>query len=639
MIPVFASLSMLTLVSLPAAPQVAAGLNTGGETGLYESVLFEENLMVPMRDGVRSATDIYRPVRNGRPIDEKLPLLLSRTGYNKTREGFVEQAHYFAQHGYVVALQDDRGTYASEGIQNKYIGWGRDGHDAIEWLATNLPYVDGQVGMWGTSYGAHTQASAAIWNPPHLKTLVINHGGLYNGWHHKIRNHGVFELGQQIGWAFSQASQQVYNPVAKKMMANEDAADWVRTFSSGNRGLTPLASAPNFEEYIYDQMTRQDYDDFWRQPDLNWSLHYDQTSDIPMLQIGGWYDSYTPGSILNYLGLATTKESPQRLLVGSWTHGGNERSYSGNIEFGAEAATSDFRGAFHVRWFDHFLKGKKTGVEDEAPIRLFVMGTGDGHKDPNGRLFAGGYWLSTSDWPLPGTRFTPYYFHSDGTLKAEQAAPNVPPTTYTYDPRHPVPTIGGSFSQQAILKMWSGGYDQRENEDFPGSTPPYLPLRVRPDVVVFQTEPLAEDAVVIGPIVVKLYASSTAVDTDFTAKLVDVYPPSEDYPSGYDLNITDGVIRARYRNSPEQQEFMTPGEVYEFTIDPFPTANVFKKGHRIRIDISSSSYPRFDVNSNTGEPLKNSRRVVLANNSIYHDASHPSHVILPIVPAAAAGSR
>ncbi|MBI4540408.1 MAG: CocE/NonD family hydrolase [Gemmatimonadetes bacterium] len=602
-------------------------------------MLFKENLMVPMRDGVRSATDIYRPARNGQPIDEKLPLLLHRTGYNKKGEVLVQQAHYFAQHGYVVAVQDDRGTYASEGIQNKYIGWGRDGHDAIEWLATNLPYVDGQVGMWGTSYGAHTQASAAILNPPHLKTLVINHGGLYNAWQHKIRNHGVFELGQQIGWAFNQASAQVYNPVAKKMMANEDAADWVRTFSSGNRGLTPLASIPNFEEYIYDQMTRADYDDFWRQPDLNWSLHYDQTSDIPMLQIGGWYDSYTPGTILNYLGLAKIKKSPQRLLVGSWTHGGNERSYSGNVEFGAEAATSDFRSAFHVRWFDHFLKGEKTGVEAEAPIRLFVMGTGDGHRDANGRLFHGGYWLSTSSWPLPGTRFTPYYLHSDGTLKAERAGPNVPPTTYTYDPRHPVPTIGGSFSEQAILKMWSGGFDQREKEDFLGSTPPYLPLRVRPDVVVFQTEPLAADVAVIGPIVVKLHASSTAVDTDFTAKLVDVYPPSEDYPSGYDLNITDGVIRARYRNSPERPEFMTPGEVYEFTIDPFPTANVFKKGHRIRIDISSSSYPRFDVNPNTGEPLGKGRRVVPADNSIYHDATRPSHVILPIVPAAGSGSR
>ena len=230
-----------------------------------------------------------------------------------------------------------------------------------------------------------------------------------------------------------------------------------------------------------------------------------------------------------------------------------------------------------------------------------------------------------------------YYFHSDGTLSTKSPDTSVLPTIYTYDPDHPVPTIGGSFSPQRPLTD-SGAFDQREVEykgdpskGFYGSSAPYLPLKARHDVVVFQTEPLAKDVTVVGPIVVKLFASSTAVDTDFTAKLVDVYPMSKDYPSGYEMNITDGILRARYRNSPERQEFMKPGEIYELVIEPFPTANVFKKGHRISIDISSSNFPRFDVNSNTGEPLGLERRKVKADQSIYHDSLHPSYVVLPIL--------
>jgi len=207
-----------------------------------------------------------------------------------------------------------------------------------------------------------------------------------------------------------------------------------------------------------------------------------------------------------------------------------------------------------------------------------------------------------------------------------------------------VPTIGGSFS--GALKR--GPFDQREREfkglrggaqnGFYGSKPPYLPLKARPDIVVFQTEPLKEDVEVVGPIAVTLYAASTAVDTDFTAKLLDVYPPSKDYPAGFDMNLTDGIIRARYRNSPAKQELMKPGEVYRFTIEAFPTANVFKKGHRIRIDVSSSNFPRFDVNPNTGEPLGQHRRMIIADNSIYHDASRPSHVSIPVVPTTRKGN-
>jgi len=329
---------------------------------------------------------------------------------------------------------------------------------------------------------------------------------------------------------------------------------------------------------------------------------------------------------------------PQRLLVGPWLHGRNTDSTAGDLDLGRDAAFTDFPNAFHLRWFDHFLKGVLNGVDAEAPIKLFVMGTGDGHKEPSGRLFHGGYWTTSPTWPLPGTKLVTYYLHGGGGLSPNAPRADVPPTTYTYDPNHPVPTIGGSFTTQAGM-IAAGGFDQREKpfsgdpaRGFFGSRPPYPALKARPDVIVFQTDPLPADVPVIGPIDVTLFATSSVVDTDFTAKLVDVYPPSRDYPEGYDLNITDGVLRARFRHSPEKSELMKPGQVYQFRIEPFPTANVFKKGHRIRIDISSSNFPRLDLNPNTGEPLAKHTRMIEARNSVYHDATHSSAVILPVVP-------
>src|SRR6185312_11454432 len=292
------------------------------------------------------------------------------------------------------------------------------------------------------------------------------------------------------------------------------------------------------------------------------------------------------------------------------------RSYSGNLEFGPDAQLTGFEREFHLRWFDHFLKGSDNEVEREAPVRLFVMGSGDGHRDQNGRLFHGGSWIDASDWPLPGTAFVPYYLHADGRLSTAAPKPDEPAaTSYTHDPAHPVPTIGGSFTGiSADSPALSGGFDQREAPEIFGSQPPYLPLKSRPDVLVFQTEPLENDVTLIGPITVKLYAASSALDTDFTAKLVDVYPPSIDFPSGYDLNLTDGIIRARYRDSPDHATLLEPGQIYAFTIEPFPTANVFKRGHRIRLDIASSNFPRFDINPNTGEPLGQHRRAICADN-------------------------
>lgn len=610
----------------------------GGGRTVYDVILYQEKTMIPMRDGVTLATDIYRPAINGLPVGEKFPILLQRTPYNKQSPTFVEQGKFLARHGYVVAIQDVRGRYQSEGTFVKYVNEPEDGYDTIQWLGRNLDYTNGDVGMWGLSYGAHVQAGAAKLNPSHLKTIVVNMGGISNPWTHAVGNHGAFELKQLI-WAFNQIREETDNPAVRQMLEREKITDWL-TVLPLRKGLSPLAIAPNFEDYVIEMVTHAHYDGYWKAVGTNWVEYYSQTSDIPMIHISGWYDAYCETALTNYLGLSRIKKSPIRLLMGPWLHGTTTQTWAGEVEFGPNAAVTDFYDDWHLRWFDHFLKGKETGVEREPAIRLFIMGTGDGHRDGNGRLYHGGYWRTEADWPLPQTKFTRYYFHADGSLRAEPPGPDTPPTTYTFDPDHPVPTIGASAA--ASTPVFTGGaYDQREREykgdpekGFFGSRPPYLPLKSRPDVVVFQTEPLKEEVEVSGPITVKLWASSTAIDTDFTAKLVDVYPPNEDFPSGFDMNLTDGIIRARFRHSPEKQELLKPGEVDEFTIEPYGTANVFKKGHHIRIDISSSNFPRFDVNPNTGEPLGMNRRRIKADNSIYLDRIRPSHVILPIIPKA-----
>ncbi len=613
---------VITILSL------SSGMTTYAQTEFpYGVIQVEENLMIPMRDGVRLATDIYRPTQVGTPVDEKLPVLLQRTPYDKTGTQLVASAKFFAENGYVVVLQDHRGLYASEGEFTKYIGEGQDSYDTIEFLASQ-PFSDGQVGMWGTSYAAHVQANAAKLKPPHLKSIVLNMGGISNGWDHKVRNHGAFEI-QQLTWAFRQLAVETDDPVIKEMMRLNPVDDWLTTMPI-RKGLSPLSAAPNFEDYILEMMTHGDYDDYFKDLDINWVEYYDQTADIPMLLISGWYDSYAGGTVHNYNELSSRLDSPVQLIMGPWTHSGNTRSYAGNAEFGPDAAIDDFHNDFHLRWFDRYLKGKS--ADDGANVLIFVMGNGDGHKDDNGRLYHGGYWREAAEWPIRGTRSTPYYFHADGSLDTGKPAERESSTTYTFDPENPVQTIGGSFSSTSPI-FEPGAYDQREADEVFGATKPYLPLKSRSDVLVFQTEPLPADMNVIGPIVVKLHVSSSATDTDFTAKLVDVYPPSDDFPAGYEMNITDGILRTRYRDQPDRQELMQPGETYAIEVTPFPTANVFKKGHRIRVDISSSNFPRFDVNPNTGEPLGRHRRMIPADNTIYHDAAHPSHVLLPIFPA------
>ncbi len=285
--------------------------------------------------------------------------------------------------------------------------------------------------------------------------------------------------------------------------------------------------------------------------------------------------------------------------------------------------------------YDHWLKGIDNSVGKaapfETPVRIFVMGSGDGSKTKDEKLMHGGQWRSEKEWPLARTKYTNYYLQPDGGLSTTSPTTTQGQIDYQYDPADPVPTIGGNISSGDDILI-QGGWDQRGGEHV-WNFQENIPLSARNDIVVFQSEPLAEDLEVTGEMEVTLYASSSAPDTDFTAKLIDCYPPSADWPGGFDLNIGDGIVRARFRDSLTEEKLMTPGEIYEFTIKLYPTANVFKKGHRIRVDISSSNFPRFDPNPNTGEPLNRNRRTQVAHQSLRLSSEHPSHIRLPVIPA------
>ncbi len=593
----------------------------------------QKDIMVPMRDGVMLATDIYLPAKDGKAINGKFPVIFHRTPYNKNQSDFTA-VNLFCSNGYAVVFQDCRGRYKSQGKFTKYVNEPEDGYDAVEWIAKQT-WSNGKVGMRGGSYLAHVQASAAKLNPPHLSTIILTVGGTSNSWKHAVRDHGAF-CQKQLTWAFSNLRKESDDSVVVKMMQRESVGDWFQALPL-KKGLNPLSVSPEMEDYIFEQMSHTDYDAYWKQMGMNWMEYYTQTSDIPMIHVSGWYDNYCQTAADNYMGLSAIKKSPVRLMLGPWMHGTFDKSYSGDVDFGTESTIPEYNLQWHLRWYDHFLKGIKNGVESDPAVKVFVMGTGNGHKDAAGRLFHGGYWLTSSKWPLPETRFTNYYMHQGGLLSMVQPTKDEKPVTYIFDPENPVLTIGGAMASTEPL--WIGGaYDQREKpyngdpkKGHYGSKPPYLPLKARKDVMVYQTEPLENDVQIVGPIVIKLHASSDCYDTDFTGKLIDVYPPSADFPSGFEMNLTDGIIRARYRNSPEKAELMEPGKTYEFTIEPFSTANVFKKGHRIRVDISSSNFPNYDVNPNTGEPLGFNLMSKKAQNSIHHSSETPSYIILPIV--------
>ena len=614
-------------------PALVAALSLGFTFISYAAefaVTVRTNVLVAMRDGTKLATDVYLPAQDGESHVEKLPVILTRTPYNKS--GARSFGQYFAKHGYAFVAQDTRGRYDSEGVWHWLTDDGRDGADCAAWIAQQ-PWANGKIGMVGTSYVGGTQHAMAMEKVPQLVT-AIPVDAVSNMGRQSMRNAGAFEL-RFWNWILLNAgrgSRAAQDPataaVLKEMAAHR--LDYLKQLPL-RRGTTPLKLAPEFEDWLIEAMRHGANDSFWEQNNI---LDFPQRyKDMPLYLVGGWYDSWAGNTTANFTALTRALKSPVYLIMGPWIHGAQGRSAHGQVDFGKDAAIADEL-AWRRAWFDHWLKGADNSIGKAAPfatkVRLFVMGTGDGSKTKEGRLNHGGYWRDEQEWPLARTRPTPFYLQPGGALTTSQpAAPNAS-TSFIFDPRDPVPTLGGNISSGDGI-MQQGAWDQRGGTNF-WNWPQPLPLSARNDVLVFQTEPLAADTEVTGEIEVRLWAKSTAVDTDFTAKLVDVHPPNAGFPGGFDLNIADGIVRARFRDSLKQEKLMRPGTVYPFTVKLYPTANVFKKGHRIRVDISSSNFPRFDVNPNTGEPLAEHRRTVTANNTILHDREHPSHLVLPVIP-------
>ena len=632
-------------------------------TAEYATVVAKD-VMVPMRDGVRLATDIYRPAVDGEPAPGRFPTVLGRTSYDKTwPELWVEPvADFFTPRGYVVALQDLRGRSNSEGTGQYYHSAnaheGEDGYDSVEWIA-GQPWSNGRVGMVGSSHGGIVQTMASLARPPHLTALWVDVAPT-NIFAHEAREGGAMGLDMFYAlFLHAYDSQEIKDdPAARREII--EGWESIRTYLDSmpfKPGQTPLRLVPNLEKVLFHYYWDGEYNEFWGQEACDQERYFHKAADIPAVFSDGWYDAFATAATGQYAAMSEKNGSPQRLIIGPWNHEGmrSGATHCGDADFGPDAAFGNrVYNELRLRWFDRWLKDIDTGVEEEAPVRVFVMGGGGGRRNEDGRLSHGGRWRHEREWPLARTEPTEYYLRSGGTLNTAPPGDDGPPVSFTHDPDSPVPTIASNalgmyelaklragVSEQSVRVtsrmrplVMAGGAHQKEEPEIFGCKTPYPLLADRPDVLVFQTDPLEDDVEVTGAIDVALWIASTAVDTDFTAKLLDVYPPNEDYPQGYHLNLTDSIIRTRYRDGFERGELMQLGEICQVRIALPPTSNLFKAGHRIRVDVSSSSFPKFDVNPNTGEPVGRHTHTVKARNTVYLDREHPSHVVLPIIPVA-----
>jgi len=615
----------------------------------------EHNVMITMRDGVRLATDIYFPAAAGQRLPGRFPVVLERTPYGKSVPSRSERTHadatpltraevagYFVAHGYVVVYQDCRGRYGSEGDFVKYLSDAKDGYDTCAWILEQ-DWADGAIGTKGLSYAAHTQMAAASLGAPGLRAMVVDSGGFSNGFQSGIRQGGAYEL-KQAAWAVMFAAEHSRRKHADDSdglhLTPQDLDRWFKRMP-WRRGDSPLTGAPDYEDFLFDQWERGNFDSYWKQPGIYAEGYYDRLWHIPALHISSWYDVYPRTAVENFKG-TKGHGAPQQLVLGPWTHGNRWETFAGDVDFGPaarlDASLAPSFLELRLQWFDRWLKGMQTGHGAKAtarsPVSLFVMGGGSGRKNAQGRLDHGGHWRAEQDWPILGARDTRLYLHADGSLQSGPAPQTQGAHEYVFDPQDPVPTLGGSVVSRPPA-IFAGGFNQVERADFFGCRMPGRPLARRQDVLVFETPQLTHDVEVTGAIEVVLHISSNCPDTDFTAKLVDLYPPSEDYPEGYALNLTDGILRARYRDSWEHPALMEPGQVYALRIELFPTSNLFQRGHRIRLDISSSNFPKFDVNPNTGEPEAQATHSRVAINRIHMGGGHASHLRLPMAPRAA----
>lgn len=566
----------------------------------YE-VTIENDVAVKMRDAVTLRADIYRPKANG-----KFPVLLQRTPYNKASSGQVRFGLQAAARGYIVVIQDTRGRYASEGEWYPFIHEPNDGYDTVEWAAS-LPYSDGRVGMFGGSYVGATQMLAAIAHPPHLSGICpsVTASNYHENWTYQG---GAFEQWFNESWTSGLAQDTLNREVHDH--TNPLNGIWKLPLSS--YPLFPLPAASSDQEltrtlapYFLDWIDHPYYDEYWKRVSIE--EHYSDVT-VPALTIAAWYDIFLGGSLRNYIGMkqhASTQSARdgQHLMVTIGGHAGDGRKV-GDVDFGPEAPFEEEQ--VIVTWYDYLFKNVKNEFANGKRVRIFVMGANR--------------WRNEDDWPLSRSRNSTYYLHSAGranSLNGDGSLSTTAPRSesadhYVYDPANPVPTVGGPLCCDSG-HLEPGPRDQRSVE-------------ARSDVLVYTTPALSEDVEVTGPVTLNLFAGSSAVDTDFTAKLVDVGP------DGFAQNMAEGIVRARLRESNSKRQLINPGQTYKFTVDLLATSNVFRKGHRIRLEISSSNFPRFDRNPNTGEEPRTTKSLVSATNTVFHDAEHPSALILPIVP-------
>jgi hypothetical protein len=470
---------------------------------------------------------------------------------------------------------------------------------------------------------------------------------------------------QHMFWALfihAQDAQDIADDPAKQAEVWNDLRDLRQLFRAGppwERGSTSLRHVPPLEQTLVDYSTRGAYDEYWQRVENDFTRHWDQHADVPGTYSTGWYDPFPAADSEYFAAMAARNESPQRLVIGPWSHVGmrGDATFCHDVDFGPVSVWGVQRYfeeqlAFFSRWLPDDATGHPA---DEAPVRIFVMGGGSGRKTAEGKLDHGGRWREEREWPLARAVPTSFHLQPDGGLETEPAPAGAEPRRYTFDPTHPVPTIGGLYCsigelpaegagmEQAWARLLNpvlrlrdlltpGPADQKESPAFFGSAEPYPRLSGRPDVLVYQSEPLTDPIEVTGPVTVHLWVSTSALDTDFTAKLVDVHPANVDYPEGYDMLLNDSVIRCRFRQGWEREVPMEPGAVVPVAITLPPTSNLFDAGHRIRVDISSSNWPRLDVNPNTGEPMGRHTHTVVAEQAVHADAEHPSHVVLPVIP-------
>jgi putative CocE/NonD family hydrolase len=577
-------------------------------------IIVEKDVAVPMRDGCVLRADVFRP-----DSPEKLPVIINRTPYNKALPmvfALTMDSIRAALAGYNVLVQDCRGRFASDGVFNCFTDDARDGYDTVEWAARQ-PWSDGNVGMYGASYMGATQWLAATQAPPHLKCIapLITASDYHDGWTYQG---GAFALFFNVSWVMAAlAPARLLRERDKNPGDREITAEIGSVIGSIDRmrekmEFLPLKEFPMFRKgapYFFDWLEHPRYDDYWA--GLCIEEHHPKVN-VPALNIGGWYDIFQGGTIRNYLGMRESgggeqARRGQRLMMGPWHHAVPLANLVGSVDFGLQSSpiSVDIDG-IQLHWFDHWLKGRKDALDALAPVRLFTMGINQ--------------WRDEKEWPIPGTDFRRFYLHSrgrangvggDGALSTEHPA-SEPADVYLYNPMDPAPTMGGGLCCYPGA-LQGGAWDQR-------------PVEARSDVLIYSTEPLEEDLEVTGPIKLVLYASSSAPDTDFTAKLVDVEP------CGFARNLTDGILRARYRESFAHEKMLKPDEVAEFTIDMWSTSNVFKKGHRIRLELSSSNFPRFDRNPNTGRELFADAETRPAVQTVMHHRGFASHLVLPVIP-------